>query len=304
MEKPGKQEEIIARLVCWGESQPLVRAMVLTSTRAIPGVRVDVLSDYDVILALEDIRPFHASRAWLEAFGRLLVLYRDPLIEDGAFVRSGYVTQFEDGLKIDFSLWPPGLLRRVAAAESLPPEFDAGYRVLLDKDGLAEGMQPPTYRGYIPAPPTEAGYLERVELFFHEATYAAKFLWRDDLVAAKYILNGTMIHEDLLPVLTWHLECEHGWTVKPGLYGRGLKKWLRSDLWAELEGLYCGAEIAENWAALERFIGLFRRAAVEVGERLGFRYPHELDRRSVAYLQRIRRLPPDAEEFYQEELPC
>lgn len=301
---PDAEDAVLNRLSEWGEGQPLVRAMLLTSTRAIPDGQPDALSDYDVILVLRDMYPFHQSRAWLEAFGRVLALYRDPVENDQGSLHSGYVIQFEGGLKIDFTLWTPGILRRAVTALDLPPELDAGYQVLLDKDHLTDGLKPPSYQGYIPTPPGQAEFFETIEVFFVDATYVAKFLWRDDLVAAKYILNGTMIHEDLLPVLTWHLECEHGWTVKPGLYGRGLKKWLRSDLWAELEGLYCGAEIAENWAALERFIGLFRRAAVEVGERLGFRYPHELDRRSVAYLQRIRRLPPDAEEFYQEELPC
>jgi aminoglycoside 6-adenylyltransferase len=271
--------------------------MLLTSTRAIPNVRVDVLSDYDVILALRDIHPYHEDRGWLEAFGRVLALYRDPLIQDGEHIRSGYVTQFEDGLKIDFSLWSVEILQRITAAEHLPPELDAGYQVLLDKDGLTGGMKTPTYKSYIPTLPTEEEYLTRIELLFHEATYAAKYIWRDDMVAAKYILNDTMIQEDLRPMLEWHLESEHNWSIKTGPYGRHLKKWLRGDLWADLEQIYCGAGIEENWEALDRSIELFRRAAIEVGERLGYTYPYDLDRRAVAYLQRVRQLASDAESF-------
>ena len=297
MEYPNKQAEIIQRLVQWGESQPMVRAMLLTSTRAIPNTRVDVLSDYDVILALRDIHPYHDDRAWLEALGRVLVLYHDPLIQDGEFVRSGYVTQFEDGLKIDFNLWQVEILQRITAAEDLPPELDAGYLVLLDQDNLTAGLKPPTYKAYIPTPPTEEEYLTRVELLFHQATYAAKYIWRDDMVAAKYILNDTIIQDDLRPMLEWHLESEHNWSIKVGPYGRRLKKWLRSDLWAELEGIYCGMGIEENWEALDRSIELFRRAAIEVGERLGYTYPYDLDSRAVAYLQRVRQLALDAESL-------
>ena len=111
MENPTKQAEIIRRLVQWGESQPSVRAMLLTSTRAIPNTRVDVLSDYDVILALQNIHPYHEDRGWLEAFGRVLVLYHDPLMREGKYLRSGYVTHFEDGLKIDFGLWQVEILQ-------------------------------------------------------------------------------------------------------------------------------------------------------------------------------------------------
>ena len=49
--------------------------MLLTSTRAVPNAPVDMLSDYDVILIVQDIRPFHEDRRWLEDFGDVLVAY-------------------------------------------------------------------------------------------------------------------------------------------------------------------------------------------------------------------------------------
>ncbi len=130
------QDAALAAFAHWGEGQPLVRAMLLTSTRAIPGAAADIFSDYDIILALSDVRPFFESRAWLEAFGQVLVMYRDPLSEEDGLLTSGNVVQFESGLKIDFSLWPVEKLRRIVAQPELPDEFDAGYRVLLDKDQL------------------------------------------------------------------------------------------------------------------------------------------------------------------------
>jgi aminoglycoside 6-adenylyltransferase len=284
------QKEIITRLIEWGEGQPLVRGMLLTSSRAIPNGPVDVLSDYDVILALSDVRPFYTGRDWLEAFGPVLALYCDPLVLNEGYLEASYVVQFENNLKIDFSLWAVEMLQRIATDPVLPPEFDAGYQVLLDKDGLTAGLQPPAYAAYIPKPPTETEYRERVETFFLDATYAAKFLWRDDLMAAKYILDDMMKQEHLRPMLEWHLETDNNWSVKPGPYGRRLKQKLRPDLWAELETTYTGAGLEENWQALERTIALMRRAALEVGQRLGYAYPHALDRRAVAYLEKVKEL--------------
>jgi aminoglycoside 6-adenylyltransferase len=109
------QEEALASFVRWGEDQPLVRAMVLTSTRAVPGEVADIFSDYDIILGLSDVHPFFEERGWLEAFGRVLVMYRDPLTEEDGLLKSGNVVQFEGGLKIDFSLWPGEKLQRIAA---------------------------------------------------------------------------------------------------------------------------------------------------------------------------------------------
>lgn len=296
MSAGGPDQDIIEQLIQWANRQPLVRAMLLTSSRAIPHAPTDMFSDYDVILALRDIQPFFAERAWLEAFGRVLVLYRDPLILDGGLERSAHVTQYESGLKIDFSLWPVALLQRVVAQPQLPPEFDAGYRILLDKDHLTAGLQPPSYAAYIPTPPAETDYQAVIEVFFLEAVYVAKLLWRDDVMAAKHILDEGMKQEHLRPMLEWHVETDHHWSVKPGPYGRRLKQWLRPDLWAELERTYTGAGVAANWAALFDTIALMRRVAGEVAERLGFSYPHELEQRVIAYLHKIKNLDHEAEK--------
>jgi aminoglycoside 6-adenylyltransferase len=63
------QNEVLARLKEWGSGQDAVRAMLLTSTRAVPQAAVDRMSDYDVILVVRDIVPFHENRTWLQAFG-------------------------------------------------------------------------------------------------------------------------------------------------------------------------------------------------------------------------------------------
>ncbi len=280
---------MIEKIIAWGMGQALVRAMVLTSSRAIPNnPYTDQFSDYDVILALRNVQPFHDSRDWLAAFGTVLAMYRDPLNEQDGLSWSGNVVQFEEGLKIDFTLWPVEMLRKVVQQETLPAEFDAGYRVLLDKDGLTEGIRPPGYRGYIPQPPTAARYREEIENFYLCATYVAKYLLRDDVMAAKFLLDGEMKHENLLPLLEWQIEMEHDWQVKPGNYGRRIKKWLRPDLWAALESTYVGAGIEENWQALFRLMDLMHQVGIEVGEKSGFLYPGSIEQQMRVYLGKLK----------------
>ena len=288
---------VIEQLKRWGDSQTLIRAMVLTSSRAIPHASMDLFSDYDVILVTRSIEPFYEDRTWLEVFGPVLAVYRDPLIDENGLTRSAYVVQYENSLKIDFSLWPVELLQRVTNSEQLPTEFDAGYQVLVDKDDLTTGLKPPTYSGYIPSPPTETRYMDLLEGFFLDTTYVAKFLWRDDLVAAKHILDHSLKQEHLRPMLEWHAEIAHKWSLKPGPYGRGMKQYLREDLWAELESTYTGPGLEENWEALFRTIELMKRVAVEVGKHLGFTYPARLEQRTLDYLRKVRRLDRDSETF-------
>lgn len=289
------EEQVVEQLIHWANQEPLVRALILTSSRAIPHSNKDLFSDYDVILALSDIQPFYADRAWVETFGSVLALYRDPLSFERGLRRSAYVTQYEDGLKIDFSLWPVELLKQIVNEPHLPPEFDAGYHVLLDKDHLTDGFQPPSYAGYIPKPPAESEYQDKLESFFLDTAYVAKFLWRGDLVAAKHLLDYSLKQQHLVPMLEWRIEIDHQWSLKPAPYGRRLQQWLAPDLWKDLKDTYTGAELDDNWKALFQTIDLMRRVAGEVGELMGFAYPERMDQRVESYLQKVRELKRDPE---------
>lgn len=286
-----ERDPVIERLVRWGEEQAAVRAMVLTSTRAVPGAPVDALSDYDVVVVAAAIRPFHEDRSWIGDFGEVLVTYWDSIYGEELYglEQFGNVIQYADGLKIDFTLCLVELVERMGAEGKLPAEWDGGYRVLLDKDGLTVGLPEPTYGAYIPARPDEATYRRVIEEFFSDAPYIAKCLQRGELLPLKWALDYDMIYVYLRPMLEWRAQVAHGWQAKVGALGKGLWRWLPADMWAELAGCYVGAGTAENWEALLRTMALYRRAAVEVGEALGYVYPYELDRRVVAFVEAMRR---------------
>jgi aminoglycoside 6-adenylyltransferase len=282
----------------WARGRDTIRAVLLTSTRAIPNARVDALSDYDVILVVEDIHPFAADRAWINDFGAVLVVYWDAIQPDPD-VGIDYianVTQYADGLKIDFTLWPIALFQQIVAAPALPAELDAGYRVLLDKDHLTATLRAPTARAYIPARPTNAEFQTWINDFWSDPPYVAKCLWRDELLPAKWCLDEDMKHIYLRQLLEWQIEIEHGWSLPTGFLGKGLKKHLSPATWAQLEASYAGAGLAENWVALANTMALFRQVAIQVGAQLGYAYPHDLDRRVSEYVEQIKRMEPPTED--------
>lgn len=283
-------DPIVDKLIRWGDRQPDVRTMLLTSTRARPGAVLDHFSDYDVVLVARDVEPFATSRAWVEAFGEVLVAYWDPFpyASDDQTDQVGNVIQYMDGLKIDWSFWSVASFERIVAAPDLLPELDAGYRVLLDKDGLARRLPPPTYQAYIPVRPSAQQFQTVVNDFFSDAPYVAKCLWRDELLPAKWCLDYDMKHVYLRTMLEWRVQIDHNWSLAAGNLGRGMKQRLLPPLWAGLERCYAGAGIDENWEALFATLDLFRQVAVEVAAELGYSYPHELDRRVTAYVQRVQ----------------
>jgi aminoglycoside 6-adenylyltransferase len=282
------KDPIVARIVKWSESAPNIRAVLLTSSRTNPHAIVDQFSDYDVILVVTDIIAFFESREWLAEFGDVLVVYRDPIKDNLGYGQFAYITQYEDGTKIDFTLWPIALLKRVAAEEKLPEELDVGYSVLLDKDQLTQQLQPPSHQAHIPLRPTEAEFQTLVEEFFHESTCVAKHLWRGDLLPLKYNLDHAMKQVNLRRMLEWRIEIDHHWSLKPGDYGKGLKKIVTSSVWEKLEQTYVGPSLEDSWHALFSTISLFREIAQEVARLLGFHYPDDLDRKVVRYLRKVK----------------
>jgi aminoglycoside 6-adenylyltransferase len=285
-------DDLIPTLIQWAETRNSIRAMLLTSTRAISNAPVDALSDYDIILIVQDIHPFVDDRAWLNDFGEVLVVYWDPIFSDPAFgiERCGNVTQYADGLKIDFNLWPVALFQQIVAAPTLLAELDAGYRVLLDRDGLTTALRPATGRAYVPTPPTLTMYQTLINDFLSDVPYVAKCLWRDELLPAKWCLDYDMKHIYLRQLLEWRMEIDWGWSVPAGFLGKGLKKRLPPDIWAQVEQTFAGACLADNWEALTRTMDLFRRIAIDVGEHLGYPYPHDLHQRVSAYVEHIKHL--------------
>ena len=284
--------EVLAPLVAWAEAEPAVRAMILTSTRARPDGPVDELSDYDVIVLVDDVPVFVGRKAWLDARPGALARWGDENERFGqGTVFRGVV--YDDGIKIDWSIWPDTLLALIAAAPELPDQLDVGYRVLLDKDGGTAGWAPATHRAHIPRPPTAEEYRAIVEEFWWSTTYVAKSLWRGEVVHAKFALDTDAKLGALRPMLEWLVELDRDWAWKPGAYGRGLERALPDDLRQELEATYVGAGVDENWQALFRTVALFRRVARDVGETLGFDYPQDVDDGVTAHLERVRALEPN-----------
>ena len=281
-------QAIEARVANWCNAHDLVRAAILTSTRAVATASIDQFSDVDVILALTEIGPLSDHRLWLTDFGEVLVAWRDTDALQSDPPRTCWVTQYADGSKIDFTLWPVALLRQVAQTGALPDQLDVGYRVLVDKDGLTGGLKSPSHRAHIPGRPSYEEFLAVVEDFLLESTYVAKHLKRDDLMPAKFSLDHVMKQGSLRTMLEWRIEIDHQWSLRPGASGKGLKKLLSLDVYRLLEQTYVGPRIADNWIALFDTIALFRSIAIEVADHFNYEYPRALDDRVIAYLQRVQ----------------
>lgn len=266
-------DAVITRILAWAEREEAVRVVAVTSTRAKEEGPPDELSDYDIVLALTNVDRFDPAAAYSAPAAR----WGDESEVHGAktFFR-GVV--YEDGTKIDWTLWPAHAPQLVAQ-HGLTDNLDVGYRVLLDRDGSTAGWAPPTGTAHIPRRPSEAEYVALVEEFWWSATYVVKARARGEHFFARYILDVDMTYGVLRPMLEWLVETERDWSWKPGAYGRGLESEVPPEKARALEAAH---------DSFEATIALFRDVAREVGAALGYAYPQYADDAVTAYIDTLR----------------
>lgn len=265
-------DAVLDRILAWAEAEPAVRAVVVTSTRARAEGPPDELSDYDVILALEDIGRFDAAAA----YGTPAARWGDEHDVHGTKTRFLGVV-YDDGVKIDWTLWPAKVVGLVAE-RGLTDDLDVGYKVLLDKDGATARWAQPTYRAHIPRRPTLAEYVALVEEFWWSATYLAKARARGEQFFLRFVLDVDMTHGALRRMLEWLVETRRDWSWKPGAYGRGIERELPPDV---------AHEVAAAHGSFALTVELFRRVAREVGDALGYAYPQDADDVVSTYIDKL-----------------
>ena len=272
----------------WAAQNENVRVVILSSSRTNPNAPVDMLSDYDIELFVQDLKPFLKSDRWLEGFGAILVRWphKPPDNED----HTTRLVLYKDAPRIDFQIKMLDILADIVSASDLPEFYDIGYEVVLDKDGITKGLKPPTHTAFRTKQPTESEYDELVNHFWWNVTYVAKYLYRDELFFAKYTLDGSLHHKYLSTAIAWYIGMNSNWDINPGVYGRWFKRYLDPETWAAIEATFAGAGLEENWNAMFKTTEMFGRLASEVGVHLGYTYPIELDRNVTAYLAEIRKL--------------
>lgn len=273
------EDEVLARFTAWGDGEPSVRAAILTSSRVHPASEVvDIFSDFDIEVYVDNLGRYGTSDDWMDAFGTILVRcpWKPTSFEEGWLTR---MAVFKDGFRIDFQLTDQELVKE---------RYVDGYRVLIDKDRITEALPSPTYEGYRISKPSPDEWEQLVNEFWWDAIYTAKSLARDELFYAKFTFDSVMRFDYLQKLIEWSICIDHGWDTQPNKFGRYFKKYLCENRWEQVEATFAGADSQDNWIAFFNTLDLFRELAKEVAAHLGYPYPDTLDREVTEYIGEIR----------------
>ena len=274
------EEEILTQFDRWAQSNDLIRAAVLTSSRVGPEGAIDFLSDYDIELFVADMETFQKDDEWLGVFGPIMV--RWPFKPRSTFDEQ-WLTRlvlFKDGVRIDFQITDQMAIK--------PDAYEDGYKILVDKDNLTAELNEPTYSQHLVKKPSQEEYDVLVHEFWWNATYVPKSLWRDELPFAASMLGQAVRDKYLRTVIEWSIGLQHDWSVNTGVCGKRFKRYLDAETWSEFESTFAGADIEENWQAFSNGVTLFGKLARIVGSSLDYDYPAQMEEEMINYYSKIR----------------
>ncbi len=275
-------EQLLQRICVWAESQQNIRAIVMMGSYA--RGRADELSDLDIEIFARDTKSYLTSGFWMSEIGPVIV-YLSLHNDLGSPTR---LVIFRDGLKVDFTISPASVLASIVDGRKLPPLYDHGYRVLVDKDQLAGRLPAASLRSPLTRVPTEQEFNDVAQEFWFEAYHVAKYLRRDDLWAVKF--RDWNLKELLLKMLEWSEKSLHGWDYETGDHGIRIREWTDPSVLARLGGVFARFDAADSWRALQTTIDVFRDIAQDTAGRLRYHYPEEVDHQLSDYVASLASL--------------
>ncbi|REC48494.1 AadS family aminoglycoside 6-adenylyltransferase [Chryseobacterium pennipullorum] len=285
------REEKLEQITRWAEDNPDIRAVLLTSSLVNPYAPVDDFSDLDVELIFVNRTPYEADHEWLSLFGEPIAV-----IEEGDEVFEGKhamkMVLYRDHVKVDFKLYHVTEFTEEVNQETLPEDWDVGYRVVIDKDDLTRNLKTPTYQAVMIQQPSEKEFRQVLNDFWWDTTYVAKCLKRGDIFYAKFMSENILRTDYLVPLIEWYIAADHQWeNITTNKHGRLFKKYLPEDLWRKTEATFSGSPIDENWRALFAFADLVHEVGTVLAEKLDFTYPDQLENDVRTYLNEVKSIP-------------
>jgi len=219
-----------------------------------------------------DMESFTENDDWLDVFGKRVIMQKPEAMalfppENEWF---SYLMIFEDGIKIDLSIIPAGLLDKYLKSDKL-------LKILLDKDRLVPVPPVPTDEDYWIRKPSAAFFDDCCNEFWFVSTYIAKGLFRDEPLFAAWHMEQ-IARVQLFNMLSWKIGIDYGYGFSIGKHNKYIKKYLTGGEWDLLMKTYCMDSAEHCWVALTAAHTLFRRVSRYVANHFGYAYPDYDDR--------------------------
>ncbi len=276
-------DEIKNLVLDFAGSDNRVRAVLLNGSRANPNLEPDKFQDFDILFVVVDLESFTANHVWIELFGKKIISQMPEEMNPGEkysqekTVSFAYLMQFEDGNRIDLTLFPKNKLKSAFQPDSLTVLW-------LDKDNLFSNIPPPNDKDYHIKKPTQKEFLDVCNEFWWVSTYVSKGLLRNEITYAKEMLE-TIVRPMFMKMIEWKIGVENDFSVNCGKAGKFIKKYLSEDFYQDILDTYSNADIEENWKSLLLMTEIFRQTSIEISQKLNLQLNEIEQENTLDYLK-------------------
>jgi aminoglycoside 6-adenylyltransferase len=263
-------------LVDWAQDVAACRAVILFGSMARSVRPGDKYSDRDILLYVTDPN----SDQYIEWMRQ----YAPPwmVIREHNAATCLWLIVYRGGHAVHLSINSVDDLQEVVDTQTLTTDQQRGYRILVDKDGLAAKLPPPATPPY--EPPSEAAFIECIENFFYGTILIAKQLKRGNLWTVQWancIERGFMLN-----LIEWYTHALHH--VDTWHRGEFMQEWLDKETWQQLHEIAGHFDLEDSWRALFASITLFRRLARATASHFDYPYPEVMISEVISYLEVLR----------------
>lgn len=272
-----------------------IRAAYMNGSRTNKNVPQDIFRDYDVVYVVTETKSFIEDKEWIRGFGEIWFMqYPDehpdfPSDKENFY---GWLMQFRDGNRIDL---------HVETIEHAKVHIgdDKLCKILLDKDNVLPEIPEATDEDYHVKKPTAKQFLCCCNNFWWCLNNVAKGLWRKEIPYVQDMMNF-VVRKQLEKVLAWKIGTMKDFSVSVGKSAKYMYRWLSKEEYEAYLSTYFMGTVEDGWRAVFAMTGLFRMIAPGVAEKLGYEYNFDEERSCMEFLEHVRNMPENADDFGQQ----
>lgn len=264
---------MLDQILQWAEKNQSVSVLLVVGSMA-GGGRKDSLSDYDISVFGEGF-DFIEKDDWLNGIARPILCIHEKFFWNEIRIPTR-LTIFENFMKVDFSFHSTSLLKNMVSEQRLPETYDAGYKVLLDKDALTTKLPNPSFLAYIKEKPGPQEFDLCVREFWFEAYHVAKYLARKDIWVAK--VRDQDMKKWLLTMLEWNVAAKAKFTLHMKRDGKAMNDWIPKLYKSKIKKCFADWDLPSQQSALCETIKLFEMLTQEAAGILQYAYPENVAR--------------------------
>ena len=276
-------KQVEGKIVDWATHQPAIRAAIIAGSTQREVIPADEWSDLDLEFFVTDFDEFSLNLDWIGGFAPVWTYLQIDEPEGPVFL-----VIYEGGEKVDFHFFQVNELERLVNAQELSGSQQRGYRIVMDKDGLAQKLPPPLKTPPSVRKPNKDTFDFEVRTFWYGALYVSKQIRRRNLWVVKF--RDWTMKETLLKIMEWYAQVTHNWEIDTWFGGHHIQAWVDDQTMHELHNVFGHFDSDDSWQALFATMNLYRRLATHVANDLGFNYPAELDQKVTHRIEEIQRI--------------